>query len=327
MTLLNKKANQNDRISDLPSNVIDGILGNMKVRDQVRTSILSTKWRYMWTSAPHFCFDDDFYQRFMDLNDPYPVMYKTITNVLMLHNGPIHKFSIYVSRHYEFNISMENLNKWIPFMSRDIKHLELVTHGPEKDQMPGILFSCKELTYFKVSSFNLSIPPNFCSFKKLLELHLESCDEIESSALESFMSGCPILEKLTIGLCCGCDHLVISSPSLKVLVLRWIDTKSICLKKANNLIDFTLTTYAGRGFTKSLPKIKRFSFAKWRKIPFPDIIPPTLLTSSFSSLEYLKVDYLNSNDKREMLYFVSVLKSAPKLIELDIKVNMNTYVS
>ncbi|CAK8543177.1 unnamed protein product [Lathyrus sativus] len=317
MTLFNKMANQNDRISELPSNVIDAILGNLKVRDQVRTSILSTKWRYMWTSAPHLCFDDDFCQRFLDLDDPYPVMYKTITDVLMLHNGPIHKFSVSTYADSDFEINADNINMWIPFMSRDIKHLELVTHCIFKDQIPDILFSCKELTYFKFSSFNLSIPPNFCDLKKLRELHL-FCVEFESSALESLILGCPSLGKLSIVQCTGCDYLVISSPSLKVLVLRFIYTKSICLEKANNLIDFSLTTYEGRCFIKSLPKIKRFSLTNCEK--YEDIIPPMLRASSFSSLEYLKLDGLNLKERGQLLHIVSILKSAPKLIELDMEI-------
>lgn len=78
MTLLSKKANQNDRISDLPSDVIDGILANLKIRDQIRTSILSKKWRYTWTSGQQICFGDDFFERFRHLNDPDPVICKII---------------------------------------------------------------------------------------------------------------------------------------------------------------------------------------------------------------------------------------------------------
>ncbi|XP_058756677.1 F-box/FBD/LRR-repeat protein At1g13570-like isoform X1 [Vicia villosa] len=319
MTLLNKKANQNDRISDLPSNVIDEILENLKIRDQVRTSILSRKWRYMWTSVPHLCFDNDFFRRHMHGDDPYPLVYKIITHVLMLHNGPIHKFSIARWREYEFPISIEKLIMWIPFMSNNIKHLELLTYCAREDenQMPDILFSCKELTYFKLSSFNLYIPHNFYGFKKLLELHLD-CIEIESSALESFMSACPFLEKLNLDCCSGCDNLVISSPSLKVLVLELIDTESVCLKKAVNLIDFTLTACRSRVSIISLPKIKRFSLDGWDQ--HEDIVPATLLTSSFSSLEYLKLGGLKLNERGELLHIVSILKSAPSLVKLNIKI-------
>ncbi|XP_058749889.1 F-box/FBD/LRR-repeat protein At1g13570-like [Vicia villosa] len=318
MTLLSKKkANENDRISDLPCNVIDGILVNLKLRDQVRTSILSRKWRYMWTSAPHICFDEEFFKCFQPDGSPHPdpVVCKTITDVLKLHNGPIHKFSI---DKRPFWIELEDLNTWIPFMSKDIKHLELLTFRSSENL--DILLSCKELTCFKLGSFNLSIPPNFCGFKKLLELHFVHI-EFESGAFEIFMSGCPCLEKLSIEDCegPGCDYLVISSPSLKVLVLKLSYTNSICLKEAKNLIDFTLKGYLAKGFIKILPKIKRFSLDRWEKIIDADVIPSMLLTRSFSSLEYLKLDDLNLNEKEEVFYFVSLLESAPNLTELVIK--------
>ncbi|CAL5193406.1 unnamed protein product [Lathyrus oleraceus] len=321
MTLFNKKANQNDRISDLPSNVIDGILGNLRIRDQVRTSILSKKWRYMWTSASQLCFDEHFFESFILLDDdPEPVVSKIITDVLMIRNGPIHKFSICVSADCEFDISTEKLNMWIPFMSRNLTHLKLLNYctPPDENHMPDILFSCKELTYFKFSSFNLSIPPNFRGFEKLLELHLE-CVEFDSSALENFMSGCPVLEKLNIGFRLGSNRLVISSPSLKVLVLELHNTKLVCLRKAKNLSDFTLKAFHGRGYIRSSPKIKRFSLTNWGKNSYEDIIHPMLLSRSFSSLEYLKLDDLNLNDKGDILYLVRVLESAPSLIDLVIK--------
>ncbi|XP_058740358.1 F-box/FBD/LRR-repeat protein At1g13570-like isoform X1 [Vicia villosa] len=328
-----KKANTNDRISDLPSNVIDGILANLKIRDLVRTSILSKKWRYMWTSAPHLCYDDDFFERFLRLRDPDTVVCKIIMDVLMLRNGPVCKFSIDESGYCGSLFSMENINMWIPFMSKDIKHLELETYCIPEDEnkkMPDILFSCKELTFLKFSSFDLSVPPNFYGFKKLLELHLVMVT-FASSALESLISGCPFLEKLSLEECICSNYLVITSPSLKVLVLVLYGAKSICLKEAKNLIDFTLKAYRTRSLIKSLPKIKKFSLGKlMQQYPYAGIppnhvippyadIPPMLLTSSFSSLEYLKLEDFNFNDKEDILYVVSALKSAPRLIELIIK--------
>ncbi|XP_058756618.1 uncharacterized protein LOC131629835 [Vicia villosa] len=113
----------------------------------------------------------------------------------------------------------------------------------------------------------MSIPPNFCGFKKLLELHLV-CVTFDSVALGSFMSGSPFLEKLCIEYCDGFEYLDISSPTLKVLLLEIIhDVKSICLKNAKNLIDFTLDANHNSlsDLIKSLPKIKRFSLFIWKK--------------------------------------------------------------
>ncbi|XP_058780788.1 F-box/FBD/LRR-repeat protein At1g13570-like [Vicia villosa] len=326
MTLLNKKANQSDRISDLPANVIDGILGNLKIRDQVRTSILSRKWRYMWTSAPELCFDNKFFERYTYLegSDHASVVSKIITDVLMLRNGPIHKFTLSISYdfHYDFKsnfeITLENLNMWIPFLSRDIKYLDLVDRWESVHEMPYIVFSCKELTYFKFGGFHLLIPPHFCGFKRLLELHLYLA-RFNSDALESLVSGCPFLEKLCIELCEGFQYLHISSHTLKVLFIDLLyDVKSICLKKADNLIDFTFEAkHVGlSSLFKSLPKVK---LVGCNKNPYADIIPPTCLACSFNSLKYLKLGVKDLNETGELLHIVRVLKSAPSLVKLVIQ--------
>ncbi|XP_058756678.1 uncharacterized protein LOC131629892 isoform X2 [Vicia villosa] len=94
--------------------------------------------------------------------------------------------------------------------------------------------------------------------------------------------------------------------------------ESVCLKKAVNLIDFTLTACRSRVSIISLPKIKRFSLDGWDQ--HEDIVPATLLTSSFSSLEYLKLGGLKLNERGELLHIVSILKSAPSLVKLNIKI-------
>ncbi|XP_058780800.1 F-box/FBD/LRR-repeat protein At1g13570-like [Vicia villosa] len=326
MTLLNKKANQSDRISDLPGNVIDGILGNLKIRDQVRTSILSRKWRYMWTSAPQLCFDNNFFERYtyLEARDHASVVSKIITDVLMLHNGPIHKFTLSLSFDINYNfksnfkITLEYLNTWIPFLSRDIKYLDLVDRWESVHEMPYIVFSCKELTYFKFGGFHLLIPPNFCGFKRLLELHLYMV-RLNSHTFESLISGCPFLEKLCIELSEGFQYIDISSPTLKVLLLDLLnDVDSICLKKAENLIDFTLeaSRFGLFGSIKSLPNVKMVGCNKYS---YADIIPPTCLVSSLNSLEYLNLGVVNLNETRELLHIVRVLKSAPSLVKLVIQ--------
>ncbi|GFZ16193.1 F-box/RNI-like superfamily protein [Actinidia rufa] len=47
-----------DLISDLPQSIIETILTKLPIRDTVRTSILSTKWRYKWANLTHIVFDD-----------------------------------------------------------------------------------------------------------------------------------------------------------------------------------------------------------------------------------------------------------------------------
>lgn len=57
---------------------------------------------------------------------------------------------------------------------------------------------------------------------------------------------------------------------------------------------------------------------------YANIIPQTLLKSSFSSMKYLKLGNVNFNDRGELLYIVSALQCASGLVELVIQVNMIT---
>jgi hypothetical protein len=250
MTLSNRR-DRVDRISDLPGNVIDGILKHLNIRERVRTSILSRKWKYMWTSVryEHLLFDKDFFSRFEDLDDPGPEISRIITEVLFLHNGPIYSFTLEIPFLSDFLITNEYLNKWILFLSRrGIKDLQLLNHGISSGiltglpvmKMPSFVFSCHELTHFRLEGFNLSVLPNFFGLKSLLVLHL-GCNRYDLGSLESLIAGCPLLEKLSIQL--------------------YRDMKSICLKNAKNLVDLSLTVNRDRvaGFIKSLPKIQRLA--------------------------------------------------------------------
>ncbi|KAF3442133.1 hypothetical protein FNV43_RR16049 [Rhamnella rubrinervis] len=47
-----------DFVSDLPQSIIETILTGLPIRDAVRTSILSSKWRYKWSTLTQLVFDE-----------------------------------------------------------------------------------------------------------------------------------------------------------------------------------------------------------------------------------------------------------------------------
>ncbi|GAU49556.1 hypothetical protein TSUD_242890 [Trifolium subterraneum] len=297
MTLSNKKANcadHIDRISDLPCNVIDGILKHLNIQELVCTSLLSRKWRYVWNTVPDLGFCEDFFCRFEHLDDPSPEICRIITEVLFQHNGPIYSFTLDIPSFSNILITAEYFNKWILFLSRrGIKGLAIFNFGIFCNKMPSHVFSCQELTHLLFSGFNVSVPPNFCGLKRLLVLHLQH-NTYEFSALETLISGCPLLKELSIEL--------------------FGDIKSICLNKAKNLIDLQLTVNqeSVSGLIKSLPNIQRLIRL------LQDIVSPSHLIS----LKYLKLEDVNLDERGELLYIVSILKSASNLVELVIESNV-----
>jgi hypothetical protein len=200
----------------------------------------------MWNTVTELWFCEEFFRRFEDLDDPSPEICRIITEVLFQHNGPIYSFSLDIPLLSNILITAEYFNKWILFLSRrGIKDLAIFNFGIFCDKMPSHVFTCQQLTYFWLSGFNVSIPPNFCGLKNLLDLHLHN-NTYEFGALETFIYGCPLLTKLNIEL--------------------FGDMKSICLKKAMNLIDLRLTVNQESisGLIKSLPNIQRLTLESYR---------------------------------------------------------------
>ncbi|KAJ0643533.1 putative F-box domain, leucine-rich repeat domain superfamily, F-box-like domain superfamily [Helianthus annuus] len=46
-----------DRISTLPQPILESILSLLPTEEAARTSILSTEWRYKWTTIPNLRFE------------------------------------------------------------------------------------------------------------------------------------------------------------------------------------------------------------------------------------------------------------------------------
>jgi hypothetical protein len=44
------------RLSSLPDDIIHKILSTVSMKDVVKTSVLSSRWRYIWTSMPYLNF-------------------------------------------------------------------------------------------------------------------------------------------------------------------------------------------------------------------------------------------------------------------------------
>ncbi|KAK7283805.1 hypothetical protein RIF29_13551 [Crotalaria pallida] len=285
--------NNIDRISDLPVNVIECILCHLPIRDVVRTSILSRKWRYIWFLVPQLEFGFDFFLDCHDRNIGNQVP-GIITDILLLHSGPVSKFTLKIPR--DFSMEITCLYKWILFLSkRGIEDLDLACYQDESQKMSSHLFYCQGLKYLKLDCFKLSLPPDdFHSFKSLLDLQLLYV-EFEFGALERLISSCPILDSLTIEHCYGSDCINISSPTLTVLCIEQLhNIKSICLKNAKNLTYLTL------------------------KIEYASIIPQLLL-DSITSLKYLKLESVDFNEPEELLFMAALLKSSPNLVELVIR--------
>ncbi|RDX84109.1 F-box/FBD/LRR-repeat protein, partial [Mucuna pruriens] len=326
-----------DRISDLPSNVIDVILQHLPIHEQLKTSILSRKWRYMWASVSTFKFVNNFFEKCNHLVCPQTS--NIITEVLFVHNGPVLEFTLHIPLNYP--IKMECLSKWILFLSRKgIKHLELVNQQAHPYQTPSHIFSCGDLTYLYLCNFKLSIIPNFYGFKSLVCLYLFKII-FESGELESLMSGSPLLVVLTISYCPGVEHINVSSPILKNLNIESDEViKSICLKQAQNLTNLTLwTNRRGDNFEggwvsdllKGMQKIERLDLggnyiksnnkAVWPQVSFKEF---GCNESCFSRLQIVNITVKTAyKNALNLIRFVLAKSSSLKILTFNVGFGLN----
>jgi len=246
-----------DLISDLPQSIIESILVQLPIRDAVRTSILSSKWRYKWALITQLVFDDKCVPFSNDREVVEMSVVKFITRVLFLHQGPIHKFQITNSKLQ----SCPEIDQWILFLSRnDIKELVMELGEGEFFRIPSSLFNCRKLTRLELSRCELDPPHSFKGFVCLRSLNLHQV-LISPDAVESLISRCPLLESLSLSYF---DNLAltISAPNLKYLYLEG-EFKDICLEDTPLLVEISIAMYMTDDIAEHFEQSSNCNFLKF----------------------------------------------------------------
>lgn len=182
-------------------------------KDAIRTSILSTKWRCKWLAVPQLVFD-------------YPCNYKlspteknklaiAVYQALLLHHGPLIKFSFSVSDLDHNNSS--DINHWLHFLSKNgIEDFCLRIWRGERHKLPYHFYSFQQLRLLNLYNCVFKPPSTFRGFEKLVKLELRNV-VFAAERFGIFISNCPLLEQLTLENCPHFFCLRLSSPNLKYL--------------------------------------------------------------------------------------------------------------
>ncbi|KAG8366513.1 hypothetical protein BUALT_Bualt17G0087800 [Buddleja alternifolia] len=320
-----------DLISELPQSIIEAILSKLPIRDAVRTSVLSTRWRYKWSSLTHLVFDDR-----SETNDKTIVQNRIvnfITRFLFLHDGPIHKFSLSSS----YLQSSPDIDQWLLFISRkNVKELVLELGEGEWFRAPSCVFSCKNLIRLELVRCELDPPVNFKGFLYLKYLSLQQV-LIPPDDIECLISSCPLLESLTLSYFDSLE-LTVRAPNLKYLVLEG-EFKDLCLENTPLLVAISVAMYmtddiaehfeqsSSCNFDKFLggvPKLERLVghiyFTKYLSIGNGQG-RDSITYHHLKSIELYQVSF---DDMKEVLVVLQLIVSSPNLKELQISGSSNT---
>ncbi|XP_015168351.1 F-box/FBD/LRR-repeat protein At1g13570-like [Solanum tuberosum] len=307
-----------DIFSNLPSDVTDAILMCLLLRDIVRTSILSKRWRYKWCKLPELTLNLN-HLRTNDLIPPTLQFTNIMYHLLTLHVGPIIKFTLSINCFLETCPVIDNL---IFFLSRNgIQHL--VLQLPSDGKLPSSVFKCLQLRHLIIRSYVIVFPPALEKFDRLVNLELCSVS-ISSKLLESLISNCSFLQQLVLKL----SRLTLTSVvEIKAPMLRSFDFSGsiqyICLKNIPLLAKVSLIDedcFSAKStkcdiinFFKSFVVLENLHLSEAGTGGVPARLPFDL---KFVKRLRLSSIYLDKQD--EILCALCLIKSCPYLEYIDI---------
>ncbi|XP_015972638.1 F-box/FBD/LRR-repeat protein At1g13570 [Arachis duranensis] len=317
-----------DRLSCLPGHVIDQILSHLPLREAVRTSVLSSKWRYKWATLPNLVFDNQCHSvASQDHSDIKNKLLRIIDHVLLLHAGAINKFKL---SHRDL-IGVTDIDRWsLHLTRRSVKEFVLEIWKGQRYKIPSCLFACQSLVHLELFNCWLKPPSTFQGFKNLKSLDLQHVT-LAQDVFENLISSCPMLERLTLMNFDGFANLNIDAPNLqffdiggKFEDISFENTFQLSVVSIGLYLNFETNQNRLRGsssnllkFFVHLPHVRRLEvqsyFLKYLAIG----AVPLKLPRPCIDLSYLSIR-MNFNDSKEISTALCLLRSSPNLQELEV---------
>ncbi|KAJ4750101.1 F-box/RNI-like superfamily protein [Rhynchospora pubera] len=313
------EAKYGDLISDLPGLVKEKILGHLPIKEAIRTSILSSKWRHTWVSMPEIVIRNEDCLT-CTKNEELILSTKFIQFmdwVFGVHNGSILKFSI-CSDHF----SSKAVNRWILNLSR--KQVQQIFICLDRYKMPSGFFMSHTLTHVYLEKCTVILPAKFNGFKMLQELGMKFCI-ISEDHFEKLVSSSPHLENLSLELFNNFYMMRICSRNLRKFDF-WGEFKSIHLdapRLASVCIRKFIPTYDMRNgsLVNNLESLKEVEILEINKHFVMDLAkggPINKFPIKFEKLKQIKIE-INVEDPKEVALALNLFRSAPLLEHVRIK--------
>ncbi|KAK8502097.1 hypothetical protein V6N13_038606 [Hibiscus sabdariffa] len=263
-----KQAKYEGLLDSLPDQILCHILSFLPTRDAVRTSILSRRWRYLFTSSISKL---DFHDIKDGLPDPRDVSKQRIKSfkkfVERVFFSPKHQRLEYfrVDDLWVADEDLLSVYNWLcAALWRGVREIDVFLFYADLEQFPNLLFTCSSLVTLKLqfrgSGAEMEVPTNVCS-PNLRTLHLKDMEFVDGCSFPRLISGCPVLEDLGLFGCFvdGVNELYIHSLLLKRLVLnyetftdvqyRYDDLNYAIVIDAPSLVYLKYIGHVARGYT------------------------------------------------------------------------------
>ncbi|KAK9058315.1 hypothetical protein SSX86_023156 [Deinandra increscens subsp. villosa] len=315
---------EEDIISDMPELLIVSVLERLPIEDAVRTSVLSKKWRYKWTTIREFNFRGQFLQKLSNREAFHHIGFIRIINKIMIgHQGPILKFHLEIP-----NIvldSFQEIDQWMLILSRNnVKKLRLYNLN-RTYPLPSCVFSCLELTTFGLYNCIFNPPPEFKGFPNLGIIAFKNI--IFGNNLSRSIINLPQLKFLYLHTCVNVNNLNIKAVKLRTLrvmscpdamLLRLLHSKHlhvvhICLLNPIEDLHMAVERFNLMMMLSKMPNIKSFimdgyflKFLGAQKFPL-------WLPHAVKLLKEMEFQTFNFGDLDQVQKALCILQNSPNL--------------
>ncbi|KAJ4782808.1 F-box/FBD/LRR protein [Rhynchospora pubera] len=224
-----------DLISNLPDCLLSSILSLLLIRDAVRTSVLSSRWRDLWKLNPLHLDDSivkfekqDSYQNWMKIH-------QAVSHIAFIHPGSIHCFHIsqlkelaFLTRKEmrTFHRDVDNLMKILT--RKGIRELDLRFgyRGELRYQLPSSILQCQTLCKVSLSDCYFPLSPIVnSSFPNLRELTLEFVF-LWDHLLNCLLKSCAQLEVLQLINCSGFQYVRLNCAKLQNFTIHNLGSRA-----------------------------------------------------------------------------------------------------
>ncbi|CAH9086676.1 unnamed protein product [Cuscuta epithymum] len=210
---------ESDRLSELPADVLDKIMGLLWIGEAARCAVLSTVLRDAWYNLTQLDFDDSFHDTiYSDCDDDPATWHDTINNYLKKHNGSIKKFGIYFSLQVyqcEFDkLFLSVTNKGVQEL-----YIKIYCDDPIKYRLPACIFKCPTLKIVQASGVKIDPIKAHCIFPNVTSISFSDVD-FSPRSYQLHAVDVPMLQKLIFRGCKDISHFNITAPELGILSIK-----------------------------------------------------------------------------------------------------------
>ncbi|CAH9086672.1 unnamed protein product [Cuscuta epithymum] len=208
-----------DRISELPADILDKILGLLWIGEAARCAVLSTALRDAWYNLTELDFDDAFHHNIdSDYDDDPGIWHDTVNNYLKKHTGSIKKFDICFScREYQCDFDMLLLS--VTKKGVQELYITIYTDDPIKYRLPACIFKCPTLKILQASGVKIDPIKARCIFPNVTSISFSYVDFSPRNP-QLHAVDIPMLERLEFKSCKDISHFNITAPKLGVLSIK-----------------------------------------------------------------------------------------------------------